>query len=63
MSALLGFSAHRRLPEGEALGAMFWHCGEKYYVTQTELDRVRAMPDAETVQQMVTNLRKLMPTP
>jgi hypothetical protein len=60
MSGFLGVAAHRSLPKGEAIGAIFWHCGEKYYVTQAEIDRIRSMPSATEITGMIAKIEDLM---
>lgn len=55
-----GITAHRALPEGEKIGAIFWHDGEKYYVTQAEIDRVKSMPSTSEVRRMVESVEALM---
>ena len=60
MSGLFGFAAHRTLPKGENIGAIFWHAGEKYYVTQAEMDRVKSMPSAEKAREMVANMESIV---
>ena len=60
MSILTGVAAHRSLPDGEKLGAIFWHDGEKYYVTQAEIDRIKGMPSAHEVRQMIEKVEALM---
>jgi hypothetical protein len=59
MSGLLGVAAHRSLPEGETIGAVFWHCGEKYYVTQAEMDRIKNLPSADEIRGMVAKFEAI----
>ena len=51
---------HRELPKGQTLGAIFWHEGEKYYVTQQELNRVQALPSAEDIRKQIAAIRGLL---
>ncbi|MDQ0854800.1 hypothetical protein QFZ79_002911 [Arthrobacter sp. V4I6] len=60
MSGLLGVAAHRSLPKGETIGAIFWHCGDKYYVTQAEIERIKGLPSATEVRGMLAKIEGLI---
>jgi uncharacterized protein (UPF0216 family) len=60
VSGLLGVAVHRALPQGQKIGAIVWHDGEKYYVTQAEMDRLNNLPTATEIRTMVAKLEALM---
>lgn len=56
-------SAHLEIPEGETLGASFTFAGETWYVTQSEIDRVKNLPSASELTAMIATFNRFMLDP
>lgn len=59
-TSLTGVACHKALPVGETVGAIFWHEGEKYYVSRAEMDRIRNLPSDEKIREHIDKLTALM---